>query len=51
MDEVLTRLAARLVSAYGNPELVKSDAAIDEVLKAAAAETDSILQREGLYGK
>ena len=51
VDEVLTRLAARLVSAYGNPELVRSDAAIDEFLKAAAAETDGILQREGIYGK
>jgi multiple sugar transport system substrate-binding protein len=51
VDEVLTRLAARLVSAYGNPDLVKSDAAIDAFLKAAAAETDGILQREGLLGK
>lgn len=48
IEEVLTRLAARLVEAYGNPALAGDDAAIDAFLAEAAAETNSILEREGI---
>lgn len=51
IDEILTRIAARLVAGFGDAELVKSDEKIDAFLKAAATEADSILQREGLLAK
>ncbi len=51
IDEILTRIAARLVAGFGDAELVKSDDKIDAFLKAAAAETDGILQREGLLAR
>ncbi len=50
IDEVLTRLAARLVRAYGNPALSGNDAGIDAALKEAEDETNAILKREGLLG-
>lgn len=51
IEEVLTRLAAQLTSAFANPSLANDDAAIDAFLKAAAEETDSILGREGLLAQ
>jgi multiple sugar transport system substrate-binding protein len=48
VEEVLTRLAARLTKAFGDASLAGNDAGIDAVLKAAAAETDTILRRAGL---
>lgn len=50
-DEILTRLAARLVRAYADPKLAGNAAGIDAALKEAAAETDGILQREGLLAR
>lgn len=51
IEEVLTRLAAALVDAYGNAALAGDDAAILEVLKKAEAEVNAILDREGLLAK
>jgi multiple sugar transport system substrate-binding protein len=51
IEEVLTRLAARLTEAYGNPALAGDDAAIDAFLAETAAETNSILEREGLLAQ
>ena len=51
IEEILTRLAAQLTRAFEDSSLAASDAAIDEYLAAAAAETDKILEREGLLGK
>lgn len=48
IDEIMTRLAARLVQAYANPALAGDTAAIDAFLASAAEETNSILKREGL---
>jgi multiple sugar transport system substrate-binding protein len=50
IDEILTRLAERLVAAYGNEALAGDDAAIDQVLKEAEDEVNAILEREGLLG-
>ena len=50
-DEVLTRIAAQLVTAFGTPSLADDDAAIDKFLAAAAAETNSILKREGILAE
>ena len=50
VEEVLTRLAARLVKAFADPSLAGNDAAIDAFLKEAAAETDTILKRANLLG-
>lgn len=51
IEEVLTRLAAQLTAAFGDAALAGDDAAIDAYLKAAADETNSILDREGLLAK
>ena len=50
VEEILSRLAARLVKAFGDPSLAGNDAAIDAFLKEAAAETDTILKRANLLG-
>jgi len=50
-DEVLTRIAAQLTNAFGMPALANDDAAIDKYLAAAAAETNSILKREGILAE
>jgi len=51
IEEVLTRLAGQLTSAYGNADLAKDDAAIDAFLASAAEETNNILSREGLLAE
>jgi multiple sugar transport system substrate-binding protein len=51
IEEVLTRLAAQLTTAFGNSSLAGDDAAIDAYLKAAADETNTILRREDMYGE
>ncbi|MCR4264550.1 ABC transporter substrate-binding protein [Nitratireductor sp. ZSWI3] len=51
IEEVLTRLAAQLTNAYGNPSLADDDAAIDAFLAKAAEETNTILKREGLLAE
>ena len=49
IEEVLTRLAARLTEAFGDADLANDDdAAIDAFLAEAANETTNILKREGL---
>jgi multiple sugar transport system substrate-binding protein len=50
-DEIQTKFAQRLSRAWLDSSLVDNPKAIEDVMKNAAAETDSILQREGLYGK
>jgi len=51
ISEILTRLAARLTDAYGNPSLAGDNAAIDAFLKSAADETNQILSRAGLLAE
>jgi multiple sugar transport system substrate-binding protein len=51
IEEILSKVAAQLVKAFANPDLVKSDAAIDAFLKAAAAETNAVLKREDLLAE
>lgn len=51
IEEVLTRLAAQLTTAYGNKALAGDDTAILAVLQAAQDETNAILDREGLLAK
>ena len=48
IEEVLTRMAARLTSAFANPALAGDDAAIDAFLAEAADEMNAILRREGI---
>jgi multiple sugar transport system substrate-binding protein len=50
VEEVLTRLAARLTRGYTDPVLAKDDAAIDVFLADAAKETNAILKRADLLG-
>ena len=51
IEEVLTRLAAQLTAAYGDPSLAGDDAKIMVFLQSAADETNAILDREGLLAK
>ena len=48
INEILTRFAAQLVDAYADESLVGNDAAMLEVLKASAEETNKILKRAGI---
>ena len=48
INEILTRFAAHLVDAYADESLVGNDAAMLEVLKASAEETNKILNRAGI---
>lgn len=50
-EEVLTRVAARLVTAFADAKLVDDDKAIDASLKAAETEANEILKRDGVLGK
>jgi len=50
IEEVLTRLAARLTRGYTDPALAKDDSAIDAFLADAAKETNAILKRADLLG-
>lgn len=50
VEEVLTRLAARLTKGFSDPALAKDDAAIDAFLADAAKETNAILKRADLLG-
>lgn len=51
IEEVLTRLAARLTAAFENEALAGDEAAISAYLEEAAAETNDILSREGLLAE
>ena len=48
INEILTRFAAQLADAYADEALVGNDAAMLEVLKASAEETNTILKRAGI---
>jgi len=50
-DEVLTRVAAKLVAAFADAKLADDDKAIDAHLLATENEVNEILKREGLLGK
>ena len=50
-DEVLTRVATKLVAAFADAKLADDDKAIDLTLLAAETEANEILKREGLLGK
>jgi multiple sugar transport system substrate-binding protein len=50
-DEILTRVAAKLVAAFADTKLVNDDKAIDAHLLTAETEANEILKREGLLGK
>ena len=50
-DEVLTRVAAKLVAAFADAKLADDDKAIDAHLLATETEVNEILKREGLLGK
>ncbi|MGU3575568.1 ABC transporter substrate-binding protein [Brucellaceae bacterium C25G] len=51
VEEILTRFAAQLTNAFGNPKLADDDAAIDAFLQNASVEIEKILDREDLLGK
>lgn len=51
IEDLQTRLAAKLTEAFANPDLTGDDAAILAFLESAAEETNSILQREGLLAE
>ena len=51
IEEILTRAAARLTSAFEDPSMAGDDAAIDAFLAEAAEETNAILEREGLLAQ
>jgi len=50
-DEVLTRVAAKLVAAFADAKLADDDKAIDALLLASETEINEILKREGMLGK
>jgi multiple sugar transport system substrate-binding protein len=50
-EEILTRVAARLVTAFADAKLADDDKAIDATLLATETEANGILKREGLLGR
>jgi multiple sugar transport system substrate-binding protein len=50
-EEILTRVATRLVTAFADARLADDDKAIDATLLAIETEANEILKREGLLGK
>ncbi|WP_083347346.1 ABC transporter substrate-binding protein [Rhizobium sp. LCM 4573] len=51
IEEILTRVAAQLVIAFGDASMAADDAKIDAFLKKASDEVNTILDREGLLAK
>ncbi|MBW6424270.1 extracellular solute-binding protein [Rhizobium sp. XQZ8] len=51
IEEILTRVAAQLVVAFGDASLATDDAKIDAFLKKTSDEVNTILDREGLLAK
>jgi multiple sugar transport system substrate-binding protein len=51
IEEILTRVAAQLVVAFGDASMASDDAKIDAFLKKASDEVNTILDREGLAAK
>ena len=50
-DELMTKLAERLVTAFLNEDLAGDRAAITAYINDAAQETDTILKKAGLYSE
>ena len=50
-EEILTKVAARLVTAFADAKLADDDKAIDATLLAAETEANAILKRDGLLGR
>jgi multiple sugar transport system substrate-binding protein len=50
-EEILTRIAARLVTAFTDAKLADDDKALDATLLATETEANEILKREGLLAK
>ena len=51
IEEILTRVAARLTAAFADAKLVDDDAAIRKLLAETEAQANAILDREGLLAK
>ncbi len=51
IEEILTRVAAQLVVAFGDSSMATDDAKIDAFLKKTSDEVNTILDREGLLAK
>ncbi|MEQ9637657.1 MAG: extracellular solute-binding protein [Devosia marina] len=51
IEDLQTRLAAKLTEAFANPAMQGDDAAIMAFLESAAEETNAILKREGLLAE
>ncbi|SMF46101.1 multiple sugar transport system substrate-binding protein [Xaviernesmea oryzae] len=51
IEEILTRVAAQLVVAFGDASMATDDAKINAFLKKASDEVNTILDREGLLAK
>ena len=51
IEEILTRVAARLTAAFANPALADDDKAIDALLLDTQTQANAILAREGLLAK
>ena len=51
IEEILTRVAAQLVVAFGDASMATDDAKIDAFLKKTSDEVNTILDREGLLAK
>lgn len=51
IEEILTRVAARLTAAFADAKLADDDAAIRKVLAETEAQANAILDREGLLSK
>jgi multiple sugar transport system substrate-binding protein len=51
IEEILTRVAARLTAAFADPKLAGDDAAIAKFLAETEAQANAILSREGLLAK
>ncbi|NQS88942.1 extracellular solute-binding protein [Patescibacteria group bacterium] len=49
-DEILTKLAERLVTAFTRKDLLDNPKGIAKVIEEAARQTDEILKEAGLYG-
>jgi len=49
-DEILTKLAERLVTAFMRKDLLDNPKGIAKVIEEAARQTDEILKEAGLYG-
>ena len=49
-DELETKMADRLVTAYADKSLLDNPAGIAKTMKDIAAESDELLKKAGVYG-